>query len=261
MQPISNQQQHLDTRYGKLLVSLWQNDDIKQHIPIILLHDSLGSVGQWRDFPEILANELKRPVIAYDRLGFGQSAANPNKPSFSFIKEEAEQYFPLIKAALNIDKYHLLGHSVGGAMAINIAALDKDCQQVITLAAQAFVEAKTLEGIRIAQTAFKDPEQFEKLIKWHGNKTQWVLDAWTKVWLDPSFIDWNLNYCLKDVSCPVLAIHGEFDDYGSTAFPRYIAEHSQGPAEVLILAGCGHIPHKQKRAAVLQAIKQFTATP
>jgi pimeloyl-ACP methyl ester carboxylesterase len=225
--------------------------------PLILLHDSLGCVGLWKDFPVALATSLSRPIIAYDRLGFGESSALDELPSTDFIAEEANWYFPAIKQFLSIQSYVLLGHSVGGGMAISIASRDACCEGVVTVSAQAFVEAMTLQGIEDAKHIFTLPEQMERLHKWHGAKANWVLDAWIKRWLSQEFQQWSLKPCIGDVHCPVLAIHGENDEYGSVAFPKFIVENTSGRAQMLLLKNCGHMPHKEQPDEVLIALKEF----
>ncbi|MCG7639779.1 MULTISPECIES: alpha/beta fold hydrolase [Alteromonas] len=155
---------------GNVFVKRWTPETLSSESPIILLHDSLGSVAQWRDFPERLSQKLSRSVIAYDRLGFGQSSSRTELPSVDFISEEANLYFPALKEALSIERYILLGHSVGGGMALNIAATDTDCEALVSIAAQAFVKEVTLRGIAQAKTVFDKPEQMAKLEKWHGSK-------------------------------------------------------------------------------------------
>ena len=225
----------------------------------MLLHDSLGSIEQWRDFPEALAGAVERDVLAYDRLGFGKSAARHDRPTAAFVTDEATTFFPAIQRALGLGRLCLFGHSVGGAMALAIAGRNTGCEAVITEAAQAFVEDRTLEGIRTAQAQFDEPKQFEKLVRWHGAKARWVLDAWTQVWLSPEYRSWTLDDELARVSCPVLAIHGDGDEYGSVEFARRIAGRVRGPAELAILAHCGHIPHRERRAEVLRLCASFLA--
>jgi pimeloyl-ACP methyl ester carboxylesterase len=223
----------------------------------LLLHDSLGSVDLWRDFPEQLADYLSRVVFAYDRLGFGKSSARDAQPSKSFIWEEADVYFPYIKKGLSIDKHILFGHSVGGAMSIAIAAIQTDCVAVITEAAQAFVEDLTVSGIKSAQKNFKKRGQVKRLEKWHGNKAEWVLKAWMDVWLSPEFAAWSLDPCIGKVRCPVLAIHGDEDEYGSIAFPEFISGKAGGESEMVILKNCGHVPHREEPQEVLDHVTSF----
>jgi pimeloyl-ACP methyl ester carboxylesterase len=242
---------------GRVFVRRWAAGHGERH-PIILLHDSLGSVEQWRDFPDALAAATGADVIAYDRLGFGRSAQRTRRPSVDFISEEAVTFFPPIRRALGITRFSLFGHSVGGAMALVIAASqDGACRAVITEAAQAFVEPRTLAGIRSAKAQFCVPDQFEKLVRWHRDKARWVLDAWTEVWLSPEFSSWDIDRYLLEVTCPVLAIHGDSDEFGSVEFPRRITSKVKGLAELAILAHCGHVPHRERKAEVLRLTASF----
>lgn len=242
---------------GSVYVKTWTPDHLASASPLILLHDSLGCTDLWRDFPAMLAAKLARTVICYDRLGFGQSTPREECPSLTFIEEEASRYFPAIKKHLRLQQYALLGHSVGGAMAINIAAKDPDCKAVVTMSAQAFVEARTIKGIIEAKKIFAQPQQMARLEKYHGAKAQWVLHAWTQVWLSPRFENWNLLSALTKVRCPVLAIHGEHDEYGSPAFPAFIKEHTGGKAETLIMQNCAHMPHKEMPHQVIKSLNKF----
>ncbi len=249
--------QSIDISRGNIFVRHWNPEPKNSDPPIILLHDSLGCVELWRDFPAELFKRVNRPVIAYDRLGFGRSSIRKNQPSRDFIEEEAELFFPELLSALSCEKYLLFGHSVGGAMALSIAAQDPRCNGVITEAAQVFVEERTQTGIREAKTNFKDPGQFSKLIKWHGSRAEWVLKAWTDVWLSSEFSNWSLEQILPLVECPVLAIHGDRDEFGSLAFPQMIVDDVGGRATALILENCGHTPHREYHEEVLRAIQSF----
>lgn len=257
MSSIKVEEFKIDVPGGKVYAKRWAPDIESHKSPIVLLHDSLGSVDLWRDFPAQLAESVGRTVVAYDRLGFGKSDKRTSLPSMEFIEQEAAEYFPAIKAELSLAGYVLLGHSVGGAMAVNIASGDADCLAVITVSAQAFVEGLTVEGIRKAKRSFEQPGQIERLQKWHGEKASWVLRAWTDVWLSDDFKGWSLEPAIRNVRCPVLAIHGDADEYGSTAFPHFIENNSCGPAEMLIIESCGHMPHKEKPQEVIQASARF----
>lgn len=247
----------IDVPGGVIFARQWWPDEAVG-LPIILLHDSLGAVELWRDFPVALANATSRPVIAYDRLGYGQSTQRTDELSFDFIRTEAERYLPAVAAAFDLDRYVLFGHSVGGGIALTAGAcLGAACAAIITESAQAYVEERTRAGIRAAKKSFEDPAQFEKLTRLHGDRAQWVLDAWTEVWTAQEFRDWSLDDALPQVTCPVLAIHGDQDEFGSCAFPEHIVAGVSGAATMAIVAGSGHVPHRQERAQVLAAVQSF----
>lgn len=228
--------------------------------PIVLFHDSLGCVELWRDFPARLCEATGRRVIAYDRLGFGRSDARHDRPGLDFIAEEARRYFGVLRAQLGLPGFVLLGHSVGGGMAVNCAAAFPDeCEALITVAAQAFTEDRTTASIAVAKTQFADEQQFQRLVRYHGDNARWVLEAWTETWLHPGFASWSLADTLPRVRCPVLAIHGTEDEYGSNRHPQMIAELSSGPARAEILANTGHVPHRERPEKVLDLISGFLA--
>jgi pimeloyl-ACP methyl ester carboxylesterase len=247
---------------GRLFARQWQPDDVEPAgAPLLLLHDSLGCVELWRDFPAQLAAATGRRVIAYDRLGFGRSDARVGRPSKDFVAEEATTILPALREQLAIDRFVAVGHSVGGGMAVEIAAHEPaDCEALVTMAAQAFVEDRTIAGLLVAQAQFRDPAQVERLARYHGDKAAWALDAWLGQWLDPAFAAWSLADALPRVVCPTLAIHGEQDEYGSVAHPQRIAGGVSGPARVAILPGVGHVPHREKPDLVVRLIADFLAT-
>ncbi|MFL6699306.1 MAG: alpha/beta fold hydrolase [Vitreoscilla sp.] len=226
--------------------------------PVVLLHDSLGCVELWRDFPALLATATRRRVVAYDRLGFGRADARTGRPSKDFIAEEAVAFFPTLREQLDIGRFAVVGHSVGGGMAVEIAAhAGADCEALVTMSAQAFVEDRTIAGLRVAQAQFEDPRQVERLAKYHGSQASWALDAWLGQWLDPAFATWSLAAALPRVACPVLAIHGAQDEYGSAAHPKRIVDGVSGPASLEMLPGVGHVPYREQPDLVVRLIADF----
>ena len=260
---ISTETLCIDTLQGRLFCCRWFPEGSLEQAskpPIILFHDSLGCIELWRDFPRQLSQATGREVIAYDRLGFGQSDAYPGLLPLHFIGDEAGYFFAHLKSELQIEDFVALGHSVGGAMAAACASLyPGSCKGLITIAAQAFVEDRTLQGIREAQIQFAQPEQMARLGKYHGNKAPWVLTAWTGTWLGEAFADWTLEREIEAIGCPILALHGEHDEYGSVLHPQRIARLSQASGESLILEGCRHVPHRDAPDVVLQAVARFLA--
>jgi pimeloyl-ACP methyl ester carboxylesterase len=226
----------------------------------VLFHDSLGCVELWRTFPAVLAGYTGRPVIAYDRLGFGQSDPSRDKPSQDFIREEAEGFFPVLREWLGFERFVAFGHSVGGGMAVHCAAqYGADCEALITESAQAFVEGKTRTGIMEAKALFGQPAPFERLQRYHGDKTRWVLDAWIETWLAPAFSDWSLDEILPQVRCPSLVIHGDQDEYGSRQNPEKIARLVNGPVQMEIMPGTRHVPHREQEQWVAQRVAAYIA--
>lgn len=224
--------------------------------PLVLLHESLGCVDVWRDFPAQLAQATQRKVIAYDRLGFGRSAAHPGTfSSAAFIHDEAHGDFQRVREALGIGRFVVLGHSVGGGMAVGCAAQHAgDCEGVVTVSAQAFVEERTVQGIRAAQRLFANPAQVQRLAKYHGSKAQWVLDAWIQSWLSPALASWTLDADLAQVVCKALVLHGDQDEYGSNTHLQRISQSVQGAATSHLLPSCGHVPHREQPDKVLSLI-------
>jgi len=242
---------------GGLFVRKWSPVQT-QGSPFILFHDSLGCVELWRNFPSALAARTGRAVFAYDRLGFGRSDPRNDTLGMDFIAAEANTFFPALREQLGIGRFVAFGHSVGGGMAVHCAArCADDCAALITESAQAFVEDRTLQGIREAQALFAAPVQLERLGKYHGAKARWVLDAWIDTWLSPGFADWSLDAVLPQVRCPVLAIHGADDEYGSIRHPERIRKLAGGPTRVAVLPATRHVPHREHEAAVLDLVARF----
>lgn len=238
----------------------WRGRDDTARAPVVLLHDSLGSVELWRDFPARLAAASGRAVIAYDRLGFGRSDPHPGRLDAGFVAAEAGEGFARVREALGLERFVAFGHSVGGGMAVSCAArFPAQCTGLIAESAQAFVEDRTRAGILAARAVFAEPGQVERLRKYHGDKTEWVLRAWIDTWLAPDFAAWNLDAELARVNCPTLVVHGDQDEYGSLRHPERIAAGVAGPATLRVVRGCGHVPHRERGGEVLETIRVWSA--
>jgi pimeloyl-ACP methyl ester carboxylesterase len=250
----------ISTERGILFARNWKPTNLStdRDETILLFHDSLGCVDFWRDFPAELAIATSRSVLAYDRLGFGRSDPCEGPLAPTFIHDESVNGVPCLIAAMGLNRIIPFGHSVGGAMAIATAAqLHRRCAALITESAQSFVEDRTLAGVRAGQIEFERPDRFERLVRYHGSKARWVLDAWVNTWLAPSFSDWCLDDDLHGVSCPTLVIHGDRDEYGSIEHPQRIARLTGRRSRAVILEGCGHVPHREHRSRVLKDVTHF----
>jgi pimeloyl-ACP methyl ester carboxylesterase len=247
----------IDVPNGWIFAREWLPEDAAG-AALLLLHDSLGCVDVWRDFPAMLAAESKRRVIAYDRLGFGRSQARVGALSSSFVREESEVFIPHLLRSLRLDTFIPFGHSVGGGMAMYCGdTLRRSCAAIITVAAQMFAESKTLLAIAEAKQAYAQPERLARLEKYHGSKAPWVLQAWTETWLSDDFAKWSLRDTLPSIRCPILAIHGELDEFGSLEHPRMIEALAGGRRRTVILSGVGHLPHREQQLNVLQIATDF----
>jgi pimeloyl-ACP methyl ester carboxylesterase len=248
----------IDAPGGKLFAREWAPATVLPAPPLVLLHDSLGCVRLWRDFPAQLANESRRRVVAYDRLGFGQSDARSDHLTTRFLAEEATIYLPCVLRHLGIERFVAFGHSVGGGMALHCgAALAASCAAIVVESAQAFAEDRTLQSIAAARIDFRDSTKLAKLYRHHGDKMQWVLEAWTETWLDPAFASWSLKTELPQVRCPILAIHGDQDEFGSLRHPELIRSLAGGPVTTRILEGVGHVPHREQPQTIISVVTEF----
>ncbi len=254
---METQQIWVNTEGGRLYAKRWNigTRTAGSDAPIVLFHDSLGCVEVWRDFPDRLCAASQRDVIAYDRLGFGKSDARSGTLDAQFVVAEATGDFARVREHFGIDSFLALGHSVGGGMAVACAAhYASACRALITESAQAFLEDRTVAGIRDAQMLFQQPGQLDRLGKYHGDKAEWVLHAWIDTWLSPEFSSWNLDEQLRRVRCPALAIHGDNDEFGSPRHAERIGSLIGAGATIMILEECGHVPRREKPEAVLTAI-------
>jgi pimeloyl-ACP methyl ester carboxylesterase len=252
--------QWVDSDAGRIFARRWRPHAAAHadRAPVVLLHESLGCIEQWRDFPAALSQATGRTVVAYDRPGFGRSEHLTAEPAPSFIEDEAAGGFAAVLEQLEIGPFVVLGHSVGGSMAVHCAARFPDaCEALITMAAVTFVEARTLEGIHQAKAWFADTAQRDRLRRYHGERSDWVLNAWIDTWLAPGFASWSLQPALPAVRCPALAIHGSDDEFGSERHPQLLAQHIAGPLEQALLPGVGHVPHREQPQQVLERITRF----
>lgn len=252
--------ERIETPQGQLAARQWRPQQAAAGLaPIVMLHDSLGCIALWRDFPERLAAATGRRVIAYDRLGFGQSAPHQGRLSMDYVQDEASTFLPQVLAQLQAESFIALGHSIGGCMGIASAAQHAHCLGLVTIAAQAYVDDRIVAGIVEARNMFDDPAQFARLEKYHGQQARWVLDSWADTWTSPGFASWNMGTELAQVQCPALVLHGDRDEYGSLAQPQRIADSVRGPVSFQVLEDCGHIPHREKPEALLASIAPWLA--
>ena len=226
---------------------------------LLMLHEGLGCVRMWRDFPQQLAAETGCRVIVWSRAGYGQSEPWPEARTVRYMHREALVAMPAFLEALQIERPVLLGHSDGGSIALIFAgAFPQVPRGVIVMAPHEFVEEETLAGIRAAKKAWTASDWPQKLARYHLDAER-VFNDWNDTWLSPDFRDWNIEAYLPHIRCPVLALQGEDDEYATLRQIEVIAENVAG-AELLKLPNCGHSPQRDQPEAVLKAIDRFLIT-
>lgn len=225
---------------------------------LVFLHDSLGCVHLWRDFPAQLANATQCNILLYDRIGYGKS-----EPMESWLRPvnymELETHI-LIKLlnAYQIKKAILFGHSDGGTIALLAASLyPQHIAITIVEAAHIFVEGITLKGVREAIVAYETTNLKSRLEKYHSDKVDTLFKAWTQTWIREDYRDWNIEALLSNIQSPLLFIQGENDEYGSLAQVNDTISKPKGIATSFIISNVGHTPHKDVPERVLARCAEF----
>ncbi len=225
---------------------------------LVFLHEGLGSIEMWHDFPETLAEKTGCDGLVYDRWGHGKSDPIDVQRTLRYVHDEALDILPEVLMNSGVEDAILIGHSDGGSIALIFAAeYPGSVRGLITEAAHVFVEEITLEGIREAVKAYQTTNLKEKLARYHDNNTEMIFKAWYDTWLSPEFKQWNIEDCLPRVRCPVLVIQGEDDQYGTEAQVEAIASQVAGPATPLLIPDCAHIPHKEATGRVIKEMTEF----
>ncbi|HET6176102.1 MAG TPA: alpha/beta hydrolase [Candidatus Sulfotelmatobacter sp.] len=227
------------------------------HAPeLVFLHEGLGSISLWRDFPRQVAGATGCPVSVYSRYGAGNSDVLAEPRPVSYMHDEALQSLPDLLQQLHIENQVLIGHSDGASIAIIHSGVHKSVRGLVLLAPHVFVEDLSIASIAKAKANFDTTDLPARLARHHRDaaRTFW---GWNNIWLHPDFRTWNIEEYLPRITCPILAIQGVDDEYGTMAQVQAIARQSGGPVEVLPLAGCRHSPHRDQPRATLAAIQTF----
>ena len=224
--------------------------------PLILLHEGLGSVGLWRDFPGRLAEATGRRLIAFSRFGHGRSDPPPEPRTPAFFHEEALEVLPELLTVLDAPHPILVGHSDGASIAL-IHAAGHPVEGLVLLAPHVFVEDITVERIRETREAYAADGLRERMARHHDDPDA-AFWGWCDVWLDPAFRRWNLEPEAARVTAPALLIQGADDPYGTLAQLDLIESRARGRVERLVVPG-GHSPHLEQPEPVLAAIDRFVA--
>jgi pimeloyl-ACP methyl ester carboxylesterase len=243
---------------GKRLETLWLDPRDRLASTIVMLHEGLGSIALWKDFPHQIAARTGCGVLAYSRYGHGESAKLLEKRPVDFMHHEGEVVLPELLDKLAIARPIVLGHSDGGSIAILFAARYPNRPRGLILEApHVFVEDLSVASIAQAKVAYETTNFGARLGCYHAHvdETFW---GWNDIWLDPHFRSWNIESSLDSIRCPVLCIQGEEDEYGTPAQVRAIRARLPR-TEILMLPSCKHSPHRDQAETTLEKITGFVA--
>ena len=229
---------------------------------LVFLHEGLGSVAMWKDFPQRLCTALNCGGLVYSRPGYGRSTPRPADEALEpdFMHRQAFEVLPALLLALDIDAEvqppWLLGHSDGGSIALLYAARHSaQLAGVVVLAPHICVEAISVASIEQAADAYTEGDLRQRLAAYHDDPDS-AFWGWNRAWLAPQFRDWSIAAELSTITCPLLAVQGMDDVYGTLAQIRGIAERAP-QTRLLELASCGHSPHRDQPEALIAAVADF----
>ena len=227
---------------------------------LIFLHEGLGCLAMWRDFPEQLARATRCNYLVYSRLGYGRSDPAPLPRPVRYLEDEAITSLPQLISKLGIAEHLLIGHSDGGSIALIYAGqfAPDSLLGIVTEAAHVFNESLSIQSISETKQAYLKSDLRAKLARYHVHVDN-AFWGWNDIWLHPDFVAWNIEQYLPGVCAPLLVMQGADDQYGTVRQVEAIANGVSGPVERCILADCRHTPHREQFAQTLTAMKAFIA--
>ncbi|MGH8517943.1 MAG: alpha/beta fold hydrolase [Panacagrimonas sp.] len=244
----------------------WISPERRKAPLLVFLHEGLGSIAMWRDFPRQLCEEGGYRGFVYSRPGYGQSAPRLPGERWSpiFMHTQAHETLPTLLEAAGIDAQRdpvfLFGHSDGGSIALlHAAKFPERVRGAIVLAPHLFVENLSLDSIANVRTVYMETDLRTKLARYHADVDS-AFWGWNDVWLDPEFRTWNIEDEVAQIRCPVLAMQGTKDEFGTMQQIRRIAEvRIQGTTDLVELADCGHSPHRDQPERVIAETLRWIA--
>jgi pimeloyl-ACP methyl ester carboxylesterase len=225
---------------------------------LVFLHEGLGSVAMWRDFPARLCDAAGVRGLVYSRPGYGRSTPRPPVEKWrpDFMHSQAREVLPALLSALGVDQPFLFGHSDGGSIALlYAAAFPAALRGAVVLAPHILVEDLSVRSIEKARDAYRQTDLPQKLARYHDDPDS-AFWGWNDIWLAPAFRDWSIEDEIAAIRCPLLAIQGLDDEYGTLEQIRGIARRVP-QAQLLEIPACGHSPHKDQPEVVIAAVKEF----
>ena len=227
---------------------------------LVFLHEGLGSVALWKDFPARVADATGCPVLVYSRAGYGRSSPAVLPRATDYMHVEALTVLPALLDQLGITDPVLVGHSDGASIALlHAGSSGRPVRALVALAPHVFVEDMSIASIDEVRRQYETTDLREKLARRHADPDA-AFRGWNDIWLAPAFRSWNIEACLPGVRCPLLLIQGRDDEYGSAAQLDAIERQVGGKVARIELADCRHSPHRDQPEATLAVIADFVAT-
>jgi pimeloyl-ACP methyl ester carboxylesterase len=232
----------------------------------VLLHEGLGSIAMWREFPQLLADSLQCELLVYSRPGYGWSTERASSEIWAsdFLHQQAHEVLPALLEAVGLQfsrdgrcttrPLHLLGHSDGASIALLYAARYQP-DSIVVMAPHIVVEDISIASIEQAKLNYETTDLPERLARYHRNADS-AFWGWNRVWLSPEFRNWNIGPEIEAITCPILAIQGEDDEYGTMLQIDAIAQRC-GQTQLIKLPDCKHSAHRDQTQQVLQRIAEF----
>lgn len=223
---------------------------------MVFLHEGLGSVSMWRDFPQRVADATGCEAIVFSRHGYGRSTPIAEPRGVRYMHDEALATLPALLDALGVEAPFLFGHSDGGSIAlIHAGGAHRPLAGIIVMAPHVLVEEVSVTSIEQAKVAYKTTDLKGRLGRYHADVDS-AFWGWNDIWLHPEFRNWNIEEYLPTIACPVMAIQGEDDEYGTMDQIERIARGAKD-VDLVKLADCRHSPHKDQPEAVIDAVAGF----
>ncbi len=248
--------------YGQKIECAWFGRPRGNLPVIVMLHEGLGCVELWHDLPEQLAVRTGLPVFVYSRLGYGGSDPALLPKSTRYMHDEGLEMLPAILEAAAIGDYFLFGHSDGASISLIFAGgtAARGLRAIILEAPHVMMEQICYDSICTAKIAYEKEDLRDKLAKYHGNNVDCAFYGWAVPWTDDDFWDWDLSEYLPAIDVNILIIQGEDDQYGTALQISKIEAGVAGNVQTLLLPDCGHAPHIDQTAAVLNYAGNFVRT-
>jgi len=226
---------------------------------LVFLHEGLGCIDMWRDFPGQLSYISGCPALVYSRRGYGRSAPCDAPRPLTYMHHEGLEVLPDLLKTAEIGDHVLFGHSDGGSISLINAggAPAPGLKAVISMAAHVFCETLSVTSIAQAKTLYEKGDLRQRLAKYHGDNVDGAFWGWNKAWLDPDFMQWNIEEYLPKIIVPQLVMQGYGDPYGTIAQVESIERQSPGPVKVRMLENCGHSPYKDQAQKSLEVASEF----